>query len=126
MTNKRRRSVFVVIAAALAVLLTACSAGGMINAGLSLVGRVHPIVVTLGTLSAYRGLTLWWLGQDVQIDGDRRAWMAANVAGLPLIAWLGLAVLAIAWLGLSFTVAGREVYEAWFVGQGVRTGVLSP
>jgi rhamnose transport system permease protein len=94
----------------LTVAVAVGTAGGAINAGLSLFGRVHPIVVTLGTLSAYRGLTLWWLGQDVQIAGPRRDWLAASVAGLPLIAWLGLTLLLLAWLGLNWTVPGRQLY----------------
>jgi rhamnose transport system ATP-binding protein len=96
-----------------AVLLTALAvgaAGGAMNAALSLVGRVHPIVITLGTMSVYRGLTLWWLGRDVQIEGARRDWVMSNLAGLPLVAWLGLALLVLCWLGLNFTVAGRELY----------------
>jgi ABC-type sugar transport system ATPase subunit/ribose/xylose/arabinose/galactoside ABC-type transport system permease subunit len=96
-----------------AVLLTAVAVGatgGAVNALLSVVGRVHPIVITLGTLSAYRGLTLWWLGRDVQIDWDQRDWFVASLGGLPLVAWLGLALLVLAWLGLNFTVAGRQLY----------------
>jgi ABC-type sugar transport system ATPase subunit/ribose/xylose/arabinose/galactoside ABC-type transport system permease subunit len=96
-----------------AVLLAAVgvgAAGGAVNALLSVIGRVHPIVVTLGTLSAYRGLTLWWLGQDVQIEGARRDWIFAGLAGLPLVVWLGLALLVLAWLGLKFTVPGRQLY----------------
>ncbi len=38
------------------------TAGGMINAVISLVGRVHPIVVTLGTMTVYRGLVILMLG----------------------------------------------------------------
>jgi ABC-type sugar transport system ATPase subunit/ribose/xylose/arabinose/galactoside ABC-type transport system permease subunit len=100
--------------ASFAVVLLAAAgvgaAGGAVNALLSVIGRVHPIVVTLGTLSAYRGLTLWWLGQDVQIEGARRDWIFAGLGGLPLVAWLGLALLVLAWLGLNFTAAGRELF----------------
>jgi ribose transport system ATP-binding protein/rhamnose transport system ATP-binding protein len=98
------------LALVLVVALAVGAGGGALNAGLSLVGRVHPIVVTLGTMSAYRGLALWWLGQDVQIAGERRAWVTASLVGLPLLAWWGAALLALTWLALSFTVAGREVY----------------
>ncbi len=95
------------------VLLAALGVGGCAgaaNAALSLVGRVHPIVVTLGTMSVYRGLTLWWLGQDVQVGIDKRGWAMADLFGVPVIVWLGagLGLLTAAWLG--FTVAGRELY----------------
>src|SRR5262249_8771358 len=47
-------------AAGLALLITATA--GAFNAALSLLGHVHPIVVTLGTMSLYRGLTLLLIG----------------------------------------------------------------
>jgi ABC-type sugar transport system ATPase subunit/ribose/xylose/arabinose/galactoside ABC-type transport system permease subunit len=72
----------VVVATALLV----GGAGGCLNAALSLVGRVHPIVVTLGTMSVYRGLTLWWLGQDVQIPNSARGWVFTDLSSLP---WIG-------------------------------------
>ena len=36
--------------------------GGLVNGALSLIGRVHPIVVTLGTMTIYRGLVIMLLG----------------------------------------------------------------
>ncbi len=93
-----------------AVALGVGGAGGLLNAGLSLAGRVHPVVVTLGTMSLYRGLTLWWLGQDVQVPGAARDWLYAEAGGVPLIAWPGLALAVLAALALNFTVPGREVY----------------
>ncbi|MCH2209700.1 MAG: ATP-binding cassette domain-containing protein [Fuerstiella sp.] len=38
------------------------TAGGLLNASISLIGRVHPIVVTLGTMTVYRGLVIVILG----------------------------------------------------------------
>jgi len=70
------------IVAAVAVLLGGL--GGAFNAALALVGRVHPIVVTLGTMSLYRGLTLWWINktstfrQRSQLDLCRGAWPAVD------------------------------------------------
>jgi rhamnose transport system permease protein len=89
------------------VVLTAAAVGasaGAVNAAVSLIGRVHPIVVTLGTMSVYRGLTLWWLGQDVQVGGASRAGVT------PAVPWLGLTLALSLSLWLSFTVAGRELY----------------
>jgi rhamnose transport system ATP-binding protein len=96
----------VVVAAALLI----GGLGGLLNAVLSLVGRVHPIVVTLGTMSVYRGLTLWWLQSDVQIPDSRRNWIFAGTLGVPLIAWLGLGLLLLTWAALNGTLWGRELY----------------
>jgi len=84
--------------------------GGMLNALLSLLGRVHPIVVTLGTLSLYRGLTLWWIEQDVQIPLSSRHQILGDVRGLPWITAAGIAVAVLTWLALNWTVVGRQVY----------------
>lgn len=40
-------------------------AGGCANAGISLVGRIHPIVVTLGTMTVFRGLMILATGGNV-------------------------------------------------------------
>jgi len=93
-----------------AVALAVGAGGSLLNAGLSLLGRVHPIVVTLGTMSVYRGLTLWWLQQDVQIAGTARDWIFAGAFGLPVIVWAGIGLLFLSWGALNATVPGREVY----------------
>jgi rhamnose transport system permease protein len=92
------------------VALTVGACGGAFNAGVSLIGRVHPIVVTLGTMSLFRGLTLWWIDQDVQVPGTARHWLVAQFFGLPVSAWAGLALVFVVWLFLGWTVWGREVY----------------
>ena len=61
-------------------------------------------------MSVYRGLALWWLGQDVQIGIDRRGWAMADLLGVPAVAWLGLALAALVALWLNQTVTGRELY----------------
>jgi ribose/xylose/arabinose/galactoside ABC-type transport system permease subunit len=48
----------------LAALATG-AAGGMLNASVAILGRVHPIVVTLGTLTIYRGLLISLTGGQV-------------------------------------------------------------
>jgi rhamnose transport system permease protein len=83
---------------------------GMLNAGVTVLGRVHPIVVTLGTLSLYRGLTLWWLQPNVQISGSHRDWLFMQPLGVPLSVWIGLAILTLAWQFLGRTIPGREIY----------------
>jgi ABC-type sugar transport system ATPase subunit/ribose/xylose/arabinose/galactoside ABC-type transport system permease subunit len=98
------------LAVVIPVAMLVGGAGGLGNAALTLLGRVHPIVVTLGTLSLYRGLTLWWLGSDVQIDGAARAPLLASLLSLPLLAWLGLALALALAVGLRRTAFGRQLY----------------
>jgi ABC-type sugar transport system ATPase subunit/ribose/xylose/arabinose/galactoside ABC-type transport system permease subunit len=85
-------------------------AGGLLNAACSLVGRVHPIVVTLGTWSLFRGLTVWWLPEDVRIPFAARSWFVTPLFGLPLGVWLGLLFVSGMWLVLSRTGTGRQFY----------------
>ena len=35
-------------------------------------------------MSVYRGLALWWLGQDVQIPLASRSWAMEDILGVPL------------------------------------------
>jgi ABC-type sugar transport system ATPase subunit/ribose/xylose/arabinose/galactoside ABC-type transport system permease subunit len=90
--------------------LGVATAAGATNAAVTLVGRVHPIVVTLGTMSLYRGLTLLIIGnEDIRVvPSGFRAPIQAVVLGVPAIVWLGLAAAALAWFLLSWTVPGRE------------------
>jgi ABC-type sugar transport system ATPase subunit/ribose/xylose/arabinose/galactoside ABC-type transport system permease subunit len=92
-------------------LVAAVGAGcGLVNAALALAGRVHPIVITLGTLSFYRGLLLWRLQQDLQVPLSVRGPLVRPLAGLPPLAWVGLGVAVLAAVFLRRTVAGRELY----------------
>ncbi|MFO0947847.1 MAG: ATP-binding cassette domain-containing protein [Planctomycetota bacterium] len=58
----------VVIPLGILVGLIVGIAGGCVNAGVSLVGRIHPIVVTLGTMTVYRGLMILATGGNVLTD----------------------------------------------------------
>ncbi|MFO0880513.1 MAG: ABC transporter permease, partial [Gemmataceae bacterium] len=86
------------------------AAAGFLNAALAILGQVHPIVVTLGTMSIYRGWTLYWLGQDVQIASQQRGWALANWLGVPVLAWCGLALAVGLALWLRRTVTGRQLF----------------
>ncbi len=87
------------------------TAGGLLNATLTLLGRVHPIVVTLGTMTIYRGLLISLTGGDTITDlpsGFIR-WSSAQVFGVNgSVALAGLAALAVyGWL--SHLRSGRHV-----------------
>jgi ribose transport system permease protein len=92
------------------VALGVGTAGGLLNAVLTLAGRVHPIVVTLAMMNVYRGLTLWRIDEDVHIDGTVRAAFTARPFDVPVLVWVGLTVAVVVWLMLARTVFGREVY----------------
>jgi ABC-type sugar transport system ATPase subunit/ribose/xylose/arabinose/galactoside ABC-type transport system permease subunit len=98
------------VPAALAAAVATGALGGLLNAGLSLVGRVHPIVVTLGTLSLYRGLAQRAVGGILTVPGAERDWLLGSALGVPLPAVLGAALALAVWLLLSRTVTGRELY----------------
>jgi ABC-type sugar transport system ATPase subunit/ribose/xylose/arabinose/galactoside ABC-type transport system permease subunit len=94
----------------MSVALAVGALGGACNALLSLAGHVHPIVVTLATMSLYRGLTLACLRGEIQIVGTARSWLLVHVMGVPLLAWLGLALIVLSGIFLTWTVPGRKLY----------------
>lgn len=99
------------------LLLLALAVGallGSVNGWLITGFALPPIVVTLGTLSAYRGAIFvashgaWISDQDIHpgIKGLPRAvWL-----GLPALIWIALAVLLLGALFLGLRKAGREIY----------------
>lgn len=99
------------------VILAALVCGGLLGAfnGL-LVWKIGipPIVVTLGTLTIYRGLTFVlsggaWVNAD-QMSPAFIGFQRAVVLGLPVLSWIALAVIAAFHLLLRFTTTGRDVY----------------
>jgi ribose/xylose/arabinose/galactoside ABC-type transport system permease subunit len=88
--------------------------GGLFNAGASLWGRIQPIVVTLGTLTVFRGLLLQLTGGNAvtNLPATFRQGVTARWLGLPAgVWWLALALLLMSWFLVS-TVPGRWLY-AW-------------
>ncbi len=117
------------------LLLVALGAGaalGAVNGWLITRFGLPPIVVTLGTLSAYRGAIFvaskgaWVSDQDIHevIKGlPREVWL-----GLPALVWFALAVLVLTAVFLKLRRAGREIYAlggnplaAAYVGISSRT-----
>ncbi|MCX7279129.1 MAG: ABC transporter permease [Burkholderiales bacterium] len=87
---------------------------GSVNGWLITRFALPPIVVTLGTLSAYRGAIFvaskgaWISDQDIHpaIKGlPREVWL-----GLPALVWFALAVLAASAVFLKLRREGREIY----------------
>lgn len=90
---------------------------GAFNGLLVAVLRVPPVIATLGTLNAYRGLTFIVSG-GAQVSSDQLprsmiAWPRETILGLPFVTPMLVfpVVIALAgWLVLSWTRAGRAVY----------------
>jgi rhamnose transport system ATP-binding protein len=102
------------IATGIVVALLIGVACGLFNGVVTAYGRVPAIVVTLGTMSIFRGLnSLWTGGQQISADMVPPAWLdltAARVAGVPLMALIALAILLGARLALRRTETGRRLY----------------
>ncbi len=85
---------------------------GILNGVLSVFGRVHSIVVTLGTLSVFRGAIIlitggYWLNDlspAVTIFGRSKP------AGVPVLLLVGLIVASVSHLFLKYVTAARRLY----------------
>ena len=132
----------VAIPLALVVAIAVGTMAGMLNAGISLVGRVHPIVVTLGTMSIYRGLVTLILGGQsmtgvppllsrLAIDPDTGFRGIAVVAVFVLLAvavWLarwpsGRHVYAMGASESAAALAGISRTRTWLTAFGVGGGL---
>ena len=77
---------------------------------------IPPIVVTLGTLAAYRGLAFLvsggaWVNAH-ELSRDFIAVPRQTLLGLPVLTWVAVALVAVVALFLSRTPLGRSLYAA--------------
>lgn len=93
-------------------------AGGLANGALIVGLRLHPFIVTLGTMSIFRGLanvlpeqkTLPAAGQRLP-EAFTTGFMRVEFFGIqPMPLLIMLSCVALGWLYLHFMVAGRETY----------------
>ncbi len=101
--------VFVVIAAvAFGGLL------GLVNGALVAFAKVPAMVITLGTLYAYRGINVLWAGSDrvnaSDMPKDFLGLGTAQLIGIPVLAIVAVIVLAAAAWYMRNTRGGREYY----------------
>jgi rhamnose transport system permease protein len=87
---------------------------GLINGALIAGLAMPPIVVTLGTMSVYRGLVFVisggaWVNAH-ELAPSFLAFPHERVAGLTLLTWIGLLVVAASYLLLHHRRSGRELY----------------
>nr|WP_218042574.1 ABC transporter permease [Steroidobacter gossypii] len=106
-------------AGVLPVLLIAIASGaflGAINGLLVWRFKLPPIVVTLGTMSVYRGLIYLLSGgtwvNDNQMSPSFLDFVRHQVLGLTTLSWLAIAGIALAALLMRYTVTGRDLYAA--------------
>jgi rhamnose transport system ATP-binding protein len=87
---------------------------GFLNGLVITGGAVPAIVVTLGTLSIYRGIVSMWAGgHQISADQVPNAWLAVTslrIAGVPAVVIIALLVLLAAALVLKRTTIGRELF----------------
>ncbi|NQT89564.1 ATP-binding cassette domain-containing protein [bacterium] len=82
------------------------------NGALSVFGRVHAIVITLGTLSIYRALIIqvtggrWLMGLSERVT----VYGQSKPCGVPILLVASLATAGAAHVFLRYTVAGRRLY----------------
>jgi ribose/xylose/arabinose/galactoside ABC-type transport system permease subunit len=118
----------------IAAALVVGALGGLTNAAAALAGGVHPIVVTLGTMTIFRGLLILLTGGDSIFDlpASFTRLATANVLGVSGSVWIMAAATAAAALWLGWTPSGRKLYAlgaspraAWLVGVSQRKGWLT-
>jgi ABC-type sugar transport system ATPase subunit/ribose/xylose/arabinose/galactoside ABC-type transport system permease subunit len=101
----------VTIPAAIAAALAIGAAGGLVNAGLALAGRVHPIVVTLGTMTVFRGLLIWLTGGETITDlpAGFVDWSSARLWGINASVAVGALAALVTYIWLAHLRGGRYV-----------------
>ena len=99
-------------------------------------GRIPAIVVTLGTLSVFRGLnSLWAGGKQISADQVPQSWLdltSSKILGIPAVVLIAVATLIFIAMALRRLPSGRELYAigsnpdgAAMIGIRAKTLVLS-
>jgi len=108
----RWQGVPAVLVVVLAILLGALL--GLINGVLVSVAKVPALVITLGTLYAYRGLDVLWIGSSRIDPGDLPDGFtnlgSASVLGIPVLTIVAVVVVLLAGYFLAYRPSGREFY----------------
>ena len=86
---------------------------GLINGGLVAFAKLPPFIVTLGSLTAVRGIARL-LGDDQTVFNPDLPFAFIgndNLLGLPWLVWIAVAVIAGSWFILRRTVLGLHIYS---------------
>jgi rhamnose transport system permease protein len=111
-----------ITAAVIATLLVGCI-GGTLNGALIAEFRIPPLIVTLGSYSAFRGIAEGITHGAVNYSGFPTAFLFLGqgyLLGLPAQLPVFLLALLGYWLLLDRSVIGRALYAIGFAGQGAR------
>ncbi len=85
--------------------------GGALNGAIIAIGGVNPLIVTLGTLTAFRGFVVWYRVNPIyDLQPYYRVIGQGTLAGVPVPVLVLLLVAVAGWITLSFTRFGRYVY----------------
>jgi ribose transport system permease protein len=111
------------IALALAVVLAVGLGVGLVNAVLIAGFRLSPFMVTLAVMSALTGLALYYT-QGIPIYGVAESFVTGvgrgQIAGIPVILVIALAILAACMILQRTTVLGRHIYAVGSDERGAR------
>ncbi|MBX9789705.1 MAG: ATP-binding cassette domain-containing protein [Pirellulales bacterium] len=115
------------VPAGIAAGLTVALGAGLINAALALVGRLHPIVVTLGMMGVYRGLLSLLTGGQTIHELPRAFDSLANgrIAGVNGSVLVLVVTIAAAQLWLAHSVVGRHLYAVGASNSAARLAGIS-
>ena len=99
------------------IILAAMALGavlGMVNGALVWKLDIPPIVVTLGTLTIYRGLIFLltngkWINAH-QMSDAFKSFPRTDLAGIPVLSWLSVVMVAAMFLVMSRTALGRAFF----------------
>jgi rhamnose transport system ATP-binding protein len=87
---------------------------GLVNGLVITIGRVPAIVVTLGTLSVFRGIdSMWTGGKQISADQVPQAWLdltSGRIAGVPSLGFIAAGVLLVISFVLRSLPLGREFF----------------
>ena len=108
-------------------LATACAVGGvagLLNGLVVTRGRIPAIVVTLASMSIFRGFnSIWAAGDQISADEVTQAWLdmtGLKIAGVPLIGVIAIAILFGGYVLLYRTPVGRELFAVGSNPDGAR------
>jgi ribose transport system permease protein/L-arabinose transport system permease protein len=96
------------IGAALAMGLAA----GMVNGLLITVGRINPVITTLGTLSAYRGIA-WIMTGGYAVGVSNKTFNSigsGEILGIPIPLVILIVVAVLFYIFLGYTDVGRNIF----------------